>query len=185
MTWLNPYRWLVGLGLVAALVLGYFFWAKHEQGIGEARATTRYEAALRTQKDAAAALLASEAARTAKATAQLRDFTDHQETADAQHQKDLADLSARLRTAAGAAGRLRDPNAPGCGRSSAAPSAAAPAASDAGTDNPAAADGLLSAELTQFLLQQAAQADAINDAYASSRADGLALRLTLEQWRRP
>lgn len=46
MTWLNPIRWLLTIGLVASLVLGYRTWAEHlrEQGRAEVRASLQQQA---------------------------------------------------------------------------------------------------------------------------------------------
>ena len=40
--WLNPTRWLVMLGAVAALWFGYMAWADHQQGIGYDKAQAEY-----------------------------------------------------------------------------------------------------------------------------------------------
>lgn len=53
LAWLNPTRWIILLAAVGALTLGYFAWAAHEQGIGEARATERYNLAIAAQKQEA------------------------------------------------------------------------------------------------------------------------------------
>lgn len=44
MSWLSPGRWLLVLAAVAALVAGYFAWAKHQQGIGYEKRTAEYNA---------------------------------------------------------------------------------------------------------------------------------------------
>ena len=43
-SWLNPYRWLLVGGLIAALVAGYFAWSSHQQGIGYQKAQSEYTA---------------------------------------------------------------------------------------------------------------------------------------------
>lgn len=53
LAWLNPTRWLIMIAAVGALTLGYFAWANHQQGIGEARATERYNLAIAAQKQEA------------------------------------------------------------------------------------------------------------------------------------
>ena len=94
MSWLNPYRWLLAGGLLAALVLGYFAWADH---IGNTReATVRAEYTV-------AALLASEAARAKEATWQTQ-LTKAQDEATKRQTKLAADAAA----ARGAAAGLRD-----------------------------------------------------------------------------
>lgn len=56
---LNPGRWLMLLAAVAALTLGYFAWADHQQNIGEARVQLKWDASVSRQR--AAALAESEA----------------------------------------------------------------------------------------------------------------------------
>lgn len=179
LAWFNPTRWiLLGL-LVLALGLGYVAWADHQQEIGEQRATTRYNAAIAKQKDEARQLLAAEAAKTRAAERALRDFKDQRELEDGQNKVTVADLERRLRVAAGPGQRLRDPNAAGCGRGGGGPeSAAAAGASDRAADA-AEAGGLLSAQLTGLLQRLTREADDINLAYASCRADALSVRQAL------
>ena len=87
MSWLNPYRWLLAGGLIAALVLGYFAWADH---IGDTR-----EATVRAEY-MAAALVASEAAR-AKESAWQTQLKKAQDEATKRQTKLAADAAA-LRT---------------------------------------------------------------------------------------
>lgn len=86
-SWLNPSRWLLYGGLIAALVLGYFAWADH---IGDAR-----EATVRAEYTAAA-LVASEAAR-AKESAWQTQLQKAKNEAT-KRQKKLAADAAALRT---------------------------------------------------------------------------------------
>lgn len=103
-------------------------------------------------------------------TRALRD----QEKKDASTKTQVADLQRRLDAAvARNAGRLRDPN--GCGAPRQPAGAAAPAAEHRAADR-AEADGLLSAQLTGLLQRLAREADEVNAAYASCRADALRLR---------
>lgn len=94
MSWLNPYRWLLYGGLIAALVLGYFAWADH---VGDTR-----EATVRAEYTAAA-LVASEAAR-AKESAWQTKLKKAQDDATKRQAKLAADAAA----ARGAADSLRD-----------------------------------------------------------------------------
>lgn len=180
--WLNPYRWAIYVALVVALVVallaGYNYWANQKEWVGEQRATAAYNIAIKKQKDDAVIRLAEE---TAKVTAQetaLREFKDKQEIIDAETQKTVAGLGARLRTLAGTIGRLRDPNADtsGCRCSGGSTPGSIAPSTIPGTDDSADAGGLLSAELTELLFSQAAKADLINRAYASCKADGQAIR---------
>jgi hypothetical protein len=87
LSWLNPYRWLLAGGLIAALALGYVAWARHMQGIGYDKATAEYTAV---------ALVASEAAR-AKESAWQAQLTKAQNEAT-KRQKTLAADADALRT---------------------------------------------------------------------------------------
>lgn len=172
---------LIAIGaLLAALVLGYSAWVRHQQGIGEARAKTVYNAAITQQKTVAGELLAAETSKAATATAALNAFKLRQEKDDAQNKSTIADLAVRLRTAAGAAGRLRDPNAAGCGGSGSGAPGADPARSGGGAADAAEAGGLFSAGATELLHRLTRDADDINTAYASCRADALSLRFVLQ-----
>ena len=172
LAWLNPGRWLLYLALAAALVAGYHAWANHLQAIGEQRTTLRYEAALAQQKADAAALLATETAKVREAERRARELLIKQEKRDAKNRKTVAGLEGRLAALAGPDGRLRDPNAqPGCGGSGAGPEGAPPAGAADRPGDGAQAGGLLSAELSGLLRARLIEADAINLAYTSCRAD--------------
>lgn len=123
-------------------------------------------------KDDAARELAAQIERTRLAEKALRVQKEAQEIRDVQAKTVSDDLRRQLRTAAGPAGRLRDPHAVACvggGSSSGSAKGGIATTADAGATDGASAGGLLSAELTEFLLGQAATADAINDAYASCK----------------
>ena len=172
----GPFRWLLGIGITVALWLGYGAWEGHQQAVGEARATQRYNAAIEAQKADAARLLAAQTARVAAREQALQDLKNQQEVQDGKNQRTIDGLGRRLRGMAGAAGRLRDANADGCGIGGG--SAAGQVAADAG-DRPAdgaEAGGLLSEELSGLLIRLTGEADAINAAYASCRADAQAVR---------
>ncbi len=160
------------VALMAALFVG----EQYIEGLGYDRARAEHNAAIEKVKRKAADTLASETNKTRTAEQALQDFKNTQELQDATHQKTVADLSSRLRTLAGAPRRLRDPHAAGCGPSgSGTPSEAAPAPGGR-TADPAEAGGLLSAELGGLLQRLTFEADTINVAYASCRADAYAVR---------
>jgi hypothetical protein len=171
---------ILAAALVLAAILGGI-WGyghhQHTQGLaeGDARTTARYEAALTKQKAQAQAQLDAALADKARIEAEYAHFKTQQESKDATNQTTVEGLRAQLRAAAGAAGRLRDPNAARCGPSSdgATPPPAGPTGDSAGY--PAQATGLLSAQLTGLLEQLTSEADAINLAYASCRAERLHL----------
>jgi len=171
---------LVKVGVVLALLIAMlaclFFGVKAIDQRGYDRAKAEATAALEAQKREASEVLATEIAKTRAAEESLRTFKLNQDNKDAQAQNTIAALSGRVRQLAGPAGRLRDPNAQGCGGSgSGAQGEAATPAPDRPGDG-AEAGGLLSAELTGLLQRLASEADAINTAYASCRADTLQVR---------
>lgn len=172
LAWLNPARWLLYLALAGSLWLGYTTWRDRHQDIGEQRATQRYEAALAVQKTQAAQLLATETTRANEAERRARELIAQQEKNDASNLKTIGTLAARLRALAGPDGRLRDPNVgAGCGGGGSGP-AGAPAAAPADRPaDPAQTGGLLSAELSELLRARLTEADEINLAYTSCRAD--------------
>jgi hypothetical protein len=179
MSWLNPGRYLLIGGLLAALWLGYGAWAVHQQGIGEARATVTYNAAIDKQKAKAGQLLQAETDRANAARAKLIELKNEREKQDVENKSTIAALAVRLRAAAGPAARLRDPHAAGCGGGGGGAPAADPARAGGGAADGATDAGLLSKELTEFLLSQAADADQVNLAYISCRADALTMRQVL------
>ena len=167
---------LIEIAVVVALLAALFFGEQYIEGRGFERARAEDNAAIEKVKREAADTLASETNKTRTAERALQDFKNTQELQDATHQKTVADLSSRLRTLAGAPGRLRDPHAAGCGPSgSGTPGEAAPAPGDRPA-NPAEAGGLLSADLSGLLQRLQLEADTINVAYASCRADAYAVR---------
>lgn len=162
----------IAAGLVLALLLAL----RQVDQRGYNRAMAEATAATNALKTEAAATLVSETAKTRTAEQALQDMKNTQELHDADHQKTVADLSDRLRRLAGPAGRLRDPHAAGCGGSSgSAPGAAAPATGDR-ADDAAQTGGLLSESLSGLLSRLQREADTINIAYASCRADTYAVR---------
>lgn len=161
--------------VLAAIVLLFGAW-QYVDGRGYNRAAAEYTTAINAQKAKAAALLASETAKVHAAEQALQSITQTQNLKDANNVQTLADLSDRLRRAAGPAGRLRDPHAAGCGAGGGgAPGAATAAASDRATD-PSQTGGLLSEGVTGLLERLTREADDINAAYASCRADAFAVR---------
>lgn len=155
---------VIALG-VAVLGYGHYQYAK-----GVRVTTSTYEAAIEKKKGEAARLLAAETTKVLDRERELADLKAKQEQQDAQHQKTVTDLQARLRAAAGPTGRLRDPNAPGCGGGSGGADGAPAANSGKRPADGAEAGGLLSAELSGLLQRLTFEADTINVAYASCRS---------------
>lgn len=164
---------------VLALLAALFFAEQYIEGLGYDRAQAECQVATEKIKREASTELATETAKTRSAEADLQTFKNNQELKDATHQKTVTDLSSRLRNLNDPAGRLRDPQARGCGSGSgSAPGATAPAAGGGAAD-PAEAGGLLSAGLTRLLQQLHREADEINTAYSSCRADAYTVRAQL------
>ena len=167
---------LIKIAAVVALLAVLFFGEQYIEGRGYDRARVEDQVAADKLKADAAAELASQTAKTRSAEQALQDLKNTQELQDATHQKTVADLSSRLRNLAGANGRLRDPHAAGCGPSGGGTTGeAATAAGDRATDT-AETGGLLSADLSGLLQRLQLEADTINVAYASCRADAYAVR---------
>jgi hypothetical protein len=170
--------WAIKLGagvlLVSALIAGYFAWANHQQSIGEARGTAACNLKIDAQKKEAATVLAKETARVVATERALQDLKNTQEVKDAGNKKTVDTLSARLRDLA-VNGRLRDPHA---GRGGGGSGASSADASGPGNrpDNGAETSGVLSADLTGLLQRLTVEADKINLAYISCRADAEAIR---------
>ena len=164
--------------LLALLALGAAFvgYGHHQYTQGVNATTALYEAAIDKQKAQAATLLASETAKTRSTELALQTIKNQQELQDADHQKTVADLSDRLRRLSGSTGRLRDPNAAGCGGGGGSATDQVASAAGDRADDAAQAGGLLSGELSGLLRGLASEADAINNAYASCRADAFAVR---------
>ncbi|MBU2539155.1 MAG: hypothetical protein KKH22_12035 [Proteobacteria bacterium] len=163
--------------LVALLVAGYSFWANHQQGIGEARATAAYNKAIDDQKLTAAATLALETAKTVAIEKRLQDLKNRQEVKDANNKKITAALTARLHDLTDPHGRLRDPHADAeCGSRSGGTNDSNAAGPGNSPDHGTEATGILSAELSGLLQRLTIEADEINNAYISCRADAEAVR---------
>ena len=168
---------LIGL-LLAVIALGAAAFGLvhfgHSNGVAET--TAIYETSLSKQKLEASVKLADAIAKTRIIELYLKDFKNEQDLKDENHQKIVAAMSTRMRDLAGTSGRLRDPNQAGCGNGGGStPSGVPPATADRSNDT-AEAGGLLSAELSGLLQQLAQEADVINTAYASCRADAFMMR---------
>lgn len=166
----------IKIAAVMALLVILYTGEQYIEGRGYDRAKAEATAALEAQKREAGQVLATETAKTRAAEESLRIFKLNQDNKDAQAQVTIAGLSNRLHRLAGNAGRLRDPNAHGCGGSSSSPQGEAVTLAPDRPGDGTEAGGLLSAELTGLLQRLASEADAINTAYASCRSDALQVR---------
>lgn len=166
--------------LVAALLGGLYMLERNIEQRGFDRAEADHTAAIERLHADAAAQLADEVNKTRSAEQALNDAKNDQELKDATHTQTIAGLSDRLRRAAGPAGRLRDPNfqsgAAPCGRGGGGPQGEHAAAAGAGAADKPETGGLLSAELSGLLQRLNREADDINAAYASCRADAYTVR---------
>jgi len=167
---------LIRIAAVLALLAALFFGEQYIEGRGYDRAKAEDKAAIETVKREAAATLASETSKVRTTEQALQARADFQNLKDRDHEKTVADLSDRLHRAAGPAGRLRDPHATGCGAGSSSPQGEAPSAPGDRPADPSQAGGLLSADLTGLLQRLTREADDINTAYASCRADAYTVR---------
>lgn len=167
---------LIKIGAVLAVLVLLFLGEQYIERRGYDRAMSEAQAQIEGSKRAAADRLALEIQKTRKAEQVLQTFKNDQELKDAKHQQTVATLTDRLRGLADSAGRLRDPNAGRCGPGGGSPQAEPPRAPGDRPDDPAEAGGLLSAQLSGLLQQLTREADDINVAYASCRADAYAIR---------
>ncbi len=170
-------RWLLWGLAAAALLAGAYALERHVEQRGYDRAAAEYTAAIQKLQAEAATTLATETAKTLSAEQALNTAKNNQEMKDAKHIQTIAQFADRLRIAAGPAGRLRDPNAATqCGGSGDRPPGDPATATAAGATDPAQTDGLLSEQLSELLQRLAREADDINAAYASCRADAYTVR---------
>lgn len=170
---------LIKIAAVVALLVVLFVGEQTIERRGYDRAMYEAQSQIEGSKRAAADRLALEIQRTSRAEQALQTAKNTQELKDANHQKTVESLSDRLRALAHSSGRLRDPysvQAAGCGAGGGStPGEAAPAPGGRPGD-PAEAGGLLSAELGGLLQRLTREADDINVAYTSCRADAYAVR---------
>jgi hypothetical protein len=173
-------RAAVRLVICAVAIVGYSY---YQQRIGETRATAAYRQAIQEQKLEAGTALARETGKTRAAEQTLQAFKNQQEIDDAKNKRVVGALADQLRAAAaGAAGRLRDPNASpaGCGRGGGSAKGADPARAGGGAANVAQTGGLFSKEASGLFQQLTREADEVNVAYISCRADSFTVREVLK-----
>jgi hypothetical protein len=169
MNFFATYRWaiagaaiLAALGALAAVI-------SHFEQVGYDRARAEDQVIINKQKLEAATLLQSKTAEVLAAQAVLDQFRTQQEIQDESHQQTVSSLSKQLRDL----GRLRDPQASGCGSSGGSAQGGVAAGPVDSAANAAEGAGLLSGPLTELLQSITAEADAINTAYISCRAYAL------------
>lgn len=167
----------IALLFALAALLGLLAWtAKAIDQRGYDRARAEADAQIQRQKAEAAATLAAETEKVRERSRFMNAMLTNQNLKDSAHEKTVADMSDRLRLAAGPAGRLRDPHAAGCGGGGGGTPAGSVGSADGGAADRTEAGGLLSVPLTELLQRALREADDINVAYASCRADSFAVR---------
>jgi hypothetical protein len=167
---------MIKIAAVVALLVVLYTGEQYIEQRGADRQLLVDQAAADKLKIAADKRLAEETAKVRAAEQAMQEITTAQNVKDYDHEKTVADLSDSLHRAAGPAGRLRDPHAAGCGGGGggAQGDVAGPAGDRPG--DAAQTDGLLSADLTGLLQRLQLDADHINDAYTSCRAQAIAVR---------
>lgn len=175
--WLSPTRWLMVAAALLAALGAFKVWEVRTERVGYAKAEAYYTAVLARQSAAASAALTVERAKTDAARQELDAFRVQQEVKDEHNARTMAALGDRLRGLLNGAGQLRDPHAGACADSIGVPAPVeTAAAANGGADNGTQTGGLLSAPLSGLLRELTAEADSINTAYISCRADALAQR---------
>lgn len=164
---LSPTRWLIIGLLITTLITGYFSWRGHEREIG----AEPYKELIKANNKAAEEKYIALEAKSNQTTQELKDFKKVQEATDATNEQTIAILAKH------SVSRMRDPNQARCSSGSAQSTDSA-STGDSPKDPPETG-GLLSEELTGLLNQRAFEADQINNAYISCRADIFNLRTKL------
>ena len=162
-----PYKLLALTLLLASIALSVLGYGHFQYSKGVRVTTQTYELAIEKQKREAETLLVTLTDKVRATEQLLQEFKNQQEVKDASNQKTVNDLTAK-RTALG---KLRDPYSTGCGTGSGVTKGKA-----LGTSGPSAADyaqttGVLSEQLSDLLWDKFGEADVINNAYISCRAD--------------
>lgn len=178
-----PWRLIAALAVVTAAVAALVWFGVHKDSQGYARAKGEYEAVIQEQKIEALRELQEQTAKTFKVERELEAFKDQQEREDADHGKRVESLGRRLADLATRnGGRLRDPKAGRGGSGGGAKAEAAAAPGDSGA-NPGQAMGVFSVPASNDLRRLLREADELNIAYTSCRADALMLREKLNKER--
>ena len=183
MSWLDPTKWLVLLVVVVGIIAGARYLESRIEQRGYDRAESIYTKKIAEQKAEATKLLGDEKDKVAGLEKAMLQSSLLQEIKDAKSAKTIAALRGQLAGLADADGRLRDPNAqePRCGGSGGSPQTQSASDPRSGPSNPAEATGLLSAELSGLLQRLTSEADELNNAYSSCRADTIQVREFLAQ----
>jgi hypothetical protein len=175
---LIPWIWLA---LAAALVSAFVAYGEWRAGSVRETLTQAHQLAIARQKADAAATLVHETTEVMRLERALAHMSDKLEEKAHEQRTIAAGYEKRLAAAAaGNGGRLRDPNAAGCGRDSGGTPTEAAGAAGGGAPDAAGAGGLISVQLSDLLRDRLRRADAINIAYAACRARLLSDRLLFD-----
>jgi hypothetical protein len=173
---LGPYKWFIAAGGIIALIAA--LWgalAVHDRNIRldeRTKVVGEYNQKIAEQKAAAQVSLDAETAKASAASTALKEIKDVQENTDVINAKTIELLAGKLNAL-----RLRSGTQAGLGGGSGGGTQGSiTAAASAGSADPAPSTGVLSDATVEFLLSQSKQADTINIAYISCRADALAVR---------
>lgn len=164
--------WLWAILLAGAVMTNC---VSQNQLAGQKLKYAKLELDVSKQKIEAAKLLTQETTKVLDAERLLRTAQSAQNLKDASNEKTVVTLRRDLDMSL-VAGRLRDPFANGCGNSGNSPPVETPTVTANSGGNSAQTGGLLSPELTDFLLIRLEEADTINLAYISCRADAVTSR---------
>lgn len=178
--WFNPTRWLMLLSLGLALIAGYFAWEHNIRADEKTKVDKVWEAKLDKQKVEASNLLAVETAKVGALELKWSTFKNQQEIRDGKAQQVVAGYKNRIASLLSSnGGRLRDPNAEtGCRDSGGGPKSQTPPSPGNSAEHPTPTGGLFSEEASRLFIELTSEADQINLAYASCRADSLNLRVS-------
>jgi len=167
------------IALLIAIIgsaIGIYFFGEHRYEQGDAAATLRDNKVIADMKIEAARILGLETLKTKAVEDAMADALHERELKDADNHKTIEVLSTYIRTIVGESGRLRDPNAAGCGGSGGSTAGQTFSSASGGPANGTESGGLLSAELSGLLTRLTREADDINEAYISCRADAFQVR---------
>jgi hypothetical protein len=177
---MSPTRWLIALALALALVGSFFGYGQWRASQATAAEAQRWELEVQRLQAIAARTLADETAKVLRLERELATATSKLEDEHAARLQESADAGRRL-AAAARNGRLRDPNAPGCGGGGGGAAGQGAAGAGGGEASGAQAGGLLSAQLTGLLQRDTRDSDEINDAYALCRGWALMVEQKLNE----
>jgi hypothetical protein len=176
-SFLDPLKWILGLGLIASLGFGMWKWETHIRADERTKVVAEYNVKIDAQKVEAAKLLEQVTTRVAAAEKVLRTELEKQNVIDQINEKTISVLADKLHGLASRTGGVFiDPNSTGRWQSSDSPSGSTAPVTGTGFSNITAAAGVLSKFTTDALLTLARQADELNAAYESCRNDSIKVR---------